>query len=177
MAITWVYMLGIFHMCTHWHTHTYCLAVALAEAFAAAMQKWIEEVHRLPATSCPMASPKSVQSMVWHVSMTGADPVPQGIPWAFLDAKRKCLGECQAQWRGIFLQNCGAPMTHTHTYIYIMGYNCIAISGKKLFWHSVWHSFWRSGPGVPTAPIWRWGPAGDIDMVFGRRIRSWRYGA
>ena len=105
--------------------------------------------------------------------------------WAFLDAKRKCLGECQAQWRGIFLQNCGAPMTHTHIYIYIYIYYGISLYShfRKItiltFCLAFFLAFgsrraqqhrygvevqlailiWCSGPGVP------------------RRIRSWRYGA
>ena len=108
----------------------------------------------------------------WGGSCTSGHSL--GIPWC----QKKMPWRMPSTMKGDIPSKLWcANDTHTYIYIYIMGYNCIAISGKKLFWHSVWHSFWRSGPGVPTAPIWRWGPAGDIDMVFGRRIRSWRYGA
>ena len=179
MAITWVYMLGIFHMCTHWHTHTHIV--------------WLSHWLKHSLRRCKNELKKFTASQQLHV------------PWPHRNLCNAWCGMCQWLGRILYLRaflghslmpkenalanakhNEGGYSfkivvrqwhTHTYIYIYIMGYNCIAISGKKLFWHSVWHSFWRSGPGVPTAPIWRWGPAGDIDMVFGRRIRSWRYGA
>ena len=157
-------------ICVHTDTHTYCLAVALKHS----LRRCKNELKKFTASQ-QLHVPWPLRNLcnAWCGMcqwMTGADPVPQGklgIPWC----QKKMPWRMPSTMKGDIPSKLWcANDTHTHIHIYIL-WDIIVQPFQENNYSDILSGI-LSGVRVqacPTAPIWCWGPAGDIDMVFGPR--------